>query len=96
MDADRTRHSARSTSMTRHPGVIALAVAIFGIAAMLLVDHGPWSRAKVHNVELAMHRTTGEAASAAGASVAPTAPKSAVEPERPGPGTSPAVNPVTP
>jgi hypothetical protein len=67
------------------PVVIALAVAIFGMLAMLIVDHGPWSRPKVQTAEVANHRTTGEAARFAGAAVAPTEPKSAVEPEAPGP-----------
>ncbi|WGD54833.1 hypothetical protein QA641_13480 [Bradyrhizobium sp. CB1650] len=80
----------------RHPGVIALIVAGLTIAAMLLVDHGPWSRAKVQPAHVALYHTTGEAARAAGADVRPTDPKSAVEPDRPGPKTSPTVNPVTP
>ena len=86
-----------SISVTlRHPGVIALIIAGLTIAAMLLVDHGPWSRAKVQPAHVAMYRTTGEASRAAGAIVLPTDPKSPVEPERPGPKTSPALNPVTP
>lgn len=80
----------------RHPGVIALVVAGVTIAAMLLVDHGPWSRAKTQPAHVAMYANTGEAAHAAGAKVLPTEPRSPVEPERPGPRTSPAVNPVTP
>ncbi|MEK9285272.1 hypothetical protein MTR72_37660 [Bradyrhizobium sp. ISRA442] len=80
----------------RHPGVIALIVAGLTIAAMLLVDHGPWNRAKVQPAHVAMYQTTGEAARAAGADVLPTDPKSVVEPDRPGPRTSPTVNPVTP
>jgi len=50
----------------------------------------------VQPAHVAMYRTTGEAARAAGAIVLPTDPKSPVEPERPGPKTSPALNPVTP
>lgn len=80
----------------RHPGVIALVVAGVTIAAMLIVDHGPWSRAKTQPAHVAMFATTGEAAKAVGAKVLPTEPKSPVEPERPGPKTSPTVNPVTP
>lgn len=80
----------------RHPGVIALIVAGLTIAAMLFVDHGPWSRAKTQPAHIAMYATTGEAARAAGAKVIPTEPKSRIEPERPGPKTSPTVNPVTP
>ena len=80
----------------RHPGVIALIVAGLTIAAMLVVDHGPWSRAKTQPAQVAMYATTGEAARAAGAKVLPTEPKSPVEPERPGPKTSPTINPVMP
>lgn len=68
-----------------HPGLVALAVAIFGILAMLLVDHGPWSRPHPQPAEVAYHMTTGEAARSAGAEVVPTAPKPALEPEQPGP-----------
>ncbi len=96
MKDDHPKRSDRYTSMMQHPAIIALAVAIFGIAAMLIVDHGPWSRPKVQTADIAMYRTTGEAARAAGASVRQTSPKSAIEPERTGPQTSPAVNPVIP
>jgi hypothetical protein len=65
--------------------MVALAVAIFGMLAMLIVDHGPWSRPNVQTAEVADHQTTGAAARAAGAAVAPTAPKPALEPEAPGP-----------
>ncbi len=92
-----TARSGNSVSIAlRHPGVIALVVAGVTIAAMLIVDHGPWSRAKTQPAHVAMYATTGEAARAAGATVIPTEPKSRIEPERPGPKTSPAVNPVTP
>ncbi len=94
MTADRFADSI-STAL-RHPGVIALIVAGMTIAAMLIVDHGPWSRAKTQPAHIAMYATTGEAARAAGAAVLPTEPKSPVEPARPGPKTSPTVNPVTP
>ncbi|MFT4115095.1 hypothetical protein [Bradyrhizobium sp.] len=92
-----TGRFANSVSIAlRHPGVIALIVAGVTIAAMLLVDHGPWSRAKTQPARVAMYATTGEAAHAAGAVVLPTEQKSPVEPERPGPKTSPTVNPITP
>jgi len=68
-----------------HPVWIAIAVAILGVLAMLIVDHGPWGRPHVRTAELANHRTTGEAARYAGADVRPTAPKSALEPQAPGP-----------
>jgi hypothetical protein len=90
------RFSESIATALRHPGVIALVVAAVTIAAMLIVDHGPWSRAKTQPAHVAMYATTGEAARAAGAKVLPTDPKSPLEPERPGPKTSPAINPVTP
>jgi hypothetical protein len=67
------------------PGWIALAFAIFGVLAMLIVDHGPWSRARVQTAQVASRQTTGEAARAAGAAVEPTAPKPVLEPQAPGP-----------
>jgi hypothetical protein len=92
-----TRRFANSISTAfRHPGVIAMIVAAVTIAAMLIVDHGPWSRAKTQPAQVAMYATTGEAARAAGAKVLPTDPKSPIEPDRPGPKTSPAINPVQP
>ena len=71
--------------MLGHPVVIAIAVAVFGVLAMLIVDHGPWTRPKVQTAEVVSHKTTGEAARAAGAEVTPTAPKSELEPIVPGP-----------
>ena len=68
-----------------HPVVIAIAVAVFGVLAMLIVDHGPWTRPKVQTAEVASHKTTGEAARAVGAKVTPIAPKSELEPMVPGP-----------
>jgi hypothetical protein len=44
------------------PVVVAMAVAGFGVLAMLVVDHGPWSRPKVQTAEVANYKTTGEAA----------------------------------
>jgi hypothetical protein len=64
-----------------HPLAVALAVAVLGILAMLIVDHGPWSRRHVQTAETAKHQTTGEAARAAGAGVEPTEPKRGIEPE---------------
>ena len=90
----RTAHRHGFKAGFRHPGVIAMIVAGVTIAVMLLVDHGPWSRAKVQPAHVAMFHTTGEAARAAGATVLPTDPKSPVEPARPK--TSPTINPVTP
>lgn len=75
------------------PLYVALAIAIFGILAMLLVDHGPWSHPHLQTAEVANYHTTGEAARAAGADVAPTAPKPAIEPEPPGPKQAEPPNP---
>ncbi|MBR0791557.1 hypothetical protein JQ631_20965 [Bradyrhizobium manausense] len=90
------RFANSMSSALRHPGVIAMIVAALTIAAMLVVDHGPWSRAKTQPAHVAMFATTGEAARAVGAKVLPTEPKSLVEPVPPGPKTSPTVNPVQP
>lgn len=94
MITDRFANSL-STAL-RHPGVIALIIAGVTIAAMLIVDHGPWNRAKTQPAHVAMYATTREAAHAAGAKVLPTELKSSVEPEQPGPKMSPTVNPATP
>lgn len=96
MNARRITDVMGIRTAVRHPGVIALIVAGLTIAAMLLVDHGPWSRAKPQPAHVAMYKTTGEAARAAGARVLPTEPKSSIEPKPPHPTTSPSVNPVTP
>jgi hypothetical protein len=67
------------------PLYVAVAVAIFGLVAMLLVDHGPWTRPHLQTAEVATYHTTGEAAQAAGAVVTPTRPDSPLEPEPPMP-----------
>jgi hypothetical protein len=77
-----------------HPVVVALAVAILGLLAMLIVDHGPWSRPQIQTAEVANHKTTGAAARAAGAMVTPTAPKPQLEPTAPGPKPVQPANPV--
>lgn len=63
------------------PVWFALGIAVFGILAMLVVDHGPWARPHRQPAHIAYHHTTGEAARAAGAVVVPTEPKQAIEPE---------------
>ena len=75
------------------PVSVALAVAIFGILAMLVVDHGPWSRPQVQNPQVANYQTTGEAAHAVGATVSPTAPKPPLEPDPLGPKRAAPANP---
>jgi hypothetical protein len=67
------------------PVYVALAIAIFGVTAMLLVDHGPWARPHVQTADVANYHTTGEAARSVVADVAPTPPTSAIEPEPPVP-----------
>jgi hypothetical protein len=67
------------------PVWVALAIAVFGILAMLLVDHGPWARPHPQPAHVAYYKTTGEAARAAGADVVATAPKSELEPDPVGP-----------
>ena len=78
------------------PVVVAMAVAGFGVLAMLIVDHGPWSRPKVQTSEVANYKTTGEAARAVGATVTPTAPKPVLEPDTPWPKPAQPANPATP
>ena len=67
------------------PLKIAIAVAIFGVLTILIVDHGPWTKPKVQHPTVANYSTTGEAARAAGAHVLPTEPRLEVEPEPPMP-----------
>ena len=78
-----TDNHSKRTSV--HPVVVALAIAIFGMLAMLMVDHGPWDRPNLQTAEVANHTTTGEAARAAAAVVVPTELRPALEPEPPGP-----------
>ena len=68
-----------------HPAAVALAVAIFGILAMLIVDHGPWNRPDVQTAEVANSSRTGESARSAGAAIEETEPRVVREPETPGP-----------
>ena len=59
------------SDQAKHGGVrpvwVAFAVAVFGIAAMLVVDHGPWARPHAQDARVANYQTTGEAARSAGA-----------------------------
>jgi hypothetical protein len=72
-------------SKHRGPAIVALTVSIFGVLAMFIVDHGPWSRPRVETAEVADHRTTGEAARSAGAAVQQTPPRTPLQPEAPKP-----------
>ena len=78
----------------RSPLLFALAVAVFGLLSMLIVDHGPWNRPHVRTAE-AHYATTAAAARAAGATVMPTMPKPELEPAVPGPKPVQPPNPVT-
>jgi hypothetical protein len=80
----------------RTPIMVALAVAIFGVLGMLLVDHGPWNRPNVQTAEVANYKTTGAAARAVGATVTSTEPKPELEPVAPGPKPAQPANPATP
>ncbi len=75
------------------PVWVALGIAVFGLVAMLLVDHGPWTRPHAQSAEVAYFHTTGEAARAAGANVVATAPKSELEPDPLGPKRAAPPNP---
>ncbi len=86
------RHRRRSGGI---PVAVALAVAIFGVLAMLVVDHGPWNRPNVQTAEVANDRTTGAAARAAGAVVTPTAPRPEIEHDEPGPKPAQPASPET-
>lgn len=95
MQEDRAESESLSKWKRRGPLMGAIAVAVFGVLAMLIVDHGPWSQPHVQPAEVAAQKTTGEAARAVGSSVTPTAPKAAIEPAVPGPKAQPN-NPVMP
>jgi hypothetical protein len=96
MQRDHWTNNNNSKRWLNHPPVVAIAVAVFGVLAMLIVDHGPWTRPAVQTAEVANYRTTGEAARAIGATVTPTAPKPALEPDAPGPKPAQTPNPITP
>jgi hypothetical protein len=96
MTQDHSTAEKRSQRRVGSPVVVAAAVAVVGMLAMVVVDHGPWSRPHTETAEVANHRSTGEAARAAGATVTPTASKSEVEPVAPGPKRAQTVNPGTP
>ena len=85
--------SDHAKSHGARPVWIALGIAVFGIAAMLLVDHGPWARPHPQSAQVAYFHTTGEAARAAGAKVVPTAPKPQLEPDPLGPKPAAPPNP---
>jgi len=67
------------------PPLVVSAIAGIGLAALLLVDHGPWSKPKIQAPQLVLYDNTAAAAGAAGATVTPTSPKHQLEPAAPGP-----------
>jgi len=66
------------------PLLIAIAVAALGLSGMLIFDHGLWDR-RVESPLVVRYESTTDAAKGAGATVAPTTPKPALEPAAPGP-----------
>jgi hypothetical protein len=94
-----TTNSSTRERSNRHGGaplLVAIAVAVFGVLGMLVVDHGPWSKPKPKPVATANYANTGEAARAAGATVTPTEPERPIEPAAPGPKRAYPVNPSAP
>jgi hypothetical protein len=67
------------------PPLVVTAIAGISLSALLLVNHGPWSRPKVQPAEFVQYSNTAEAAKAVGATVTPTHPKDPIEPTVPGP-----------
>lgn len=84
-----------ATQTVRSPMWVALAVAVFGISGILLVDHGPWNKPHLQTAQV-NYGTTSAAARAVGATVTPTAPKPVIEPAAPGPKPAQPANPVPP
>jgi hypothetical protein len=95
MSTDLSKSKARFRRRAGNPVVYALAVAVFGLLSMLIVDHGPWNRPHAQTAE-AHYATTSAAARAAGATVTPTMPKPALEPVAPVPKPVQPTNPATP
>ena len=67
------------------PVIIATVVAVMGLAGLLLLNHGPWTKPKVQNETVIQQGTTAGSAAAAGAAVTPTEQKPEIEPAVPGP-----------
>jgi ferric-dicitrate binding protein FerR (iron transport regulator) len=70
-DAKESVTKESTTQRRRAPMIVSIAVAVVGVLAMLLVDHGPWN---VPHLKTAMvnYGTTRAAAKAIGATVTPT------------------------
>ncbi len=78
----------------RSPLAVAIAVAALGVFGMLLVDHGPWNKPHLQTAEV-HYPSTKAAANAVGATVTPTTPKPAIEPDVPGPKPAQPTNPAS-
>jgi len=78
------------------PLAIAIVIALAGVFGLLIVDHGPWNKPRIHTAAMAHYSTTGEAARAVGAVVAPTEPQPQLEPDPPGPKPVHPANPAQP
>lgn len=83
------------TQRRRAPMIASIAVAVLGVLAMLVVDHGPWS---IPHLKTAMvnYGNTRAAAKAAGATVTPTVPKGPIEPKAAEPKRAQPVDEVPP
>ena len=93
---ERMSNAKESTARHRRaPMIASIAVAIFGVVAMLLVDHGPWNRPHLKTA-MVNYGNTDAAAKAVGATVTPTVPKRPLEPEAPGPKRAQPVDEVPP
>jgi hypothetical protein len=73
-----------TTERRRAPMLASIGVAIFGVLALLLVDHGPWNTPHLKTA-MVNYGNTAASAKAVGATVTPTEPKRPIEPEAPGP-----------
>jgi hypothetical protein len=76
------------------PLLAAMIIAALGVAGILVVDHGPWNKPHLQTAEV-HYPSTKAAAAAVGATVTPTDPKPALEPDVPGPKPVAPANPVT-
>jgi hypothetical protein len=54
--------------------LFAVAIAAISLVALLVVDHGPWSKPQVLPAHMVEYSSTAAAAKAAGATVTPTPP----------------------
>lgn len=76
------------------PVAVATAIAALGMISLFVVDHGPWSRPRVKDIQGVHYATTALAAHAIGATVTATAPKPTLEPVAPGPKPAQPPNPA--